>query len=559
MFKEVTIKNFALIDDLNIKLYKGLNIIMGETGSGKSNLIDSISILLGDRAQKDKIRKGESKAFISGVFDISDNEILIQYLKDNNYYLEDEPLIISREISHKSSTISKVNNISVPSGVLKEISKYLIDIYGQFENISILSKNEQRNFIDSLGNRQHNTLLLKYENLYIDFIDKIDSLEAFKKSPEEVNRNLEFLEFQINDIELSGVLEIDEEELDAKLEIIENYQNLRDNTGKIISILDSNEYDVLSSLGRITSYSEDIANVDKSFEESSNRLSQVYIELEDIKRDIDHYFETLNFDEEEYRALDEKRSILFESKRKYGNTLEEIKKFYEKAKTQLLEIKNYEINLKIKEDEIKNLRLELKELAMEISESRKSIVKTFQENVEIQLAELEMEDTTFEVKFETLDLNLKGIDEITFMISFNKNEPLKEFSSVASGGEISRFMLAIKSIEAELENTPTIIFDEIDTGISGNAGNIVGNKLKSLSNNHQLICISHLPQIIAKGDSQLLVYKENIDGRITSIVKALDYEERVRELARIIEGDNFSSHTLKTAKKMIDDNLRGVK
>lgn len=559
MFKEVTIKNFALIDDLNLKLYSGLNIIMGETGSGKSNLIDSISVLMGNRAHKDKIRIGKESAFISGAFDIEDNISLIQYLKDNNYYDEDGGLVLSREISMKSSTVSKVNNIPVPSSVLKDISKYLIDIYGQFENITILSKAEQRNFIDSLGSKEHKVKLLEYESLYNEYTDKISTLNQYKKTPEEVSRNLEFLMYQIEDIKSSKVLEINEDELDRRLEIIENQQHLRDSVIKIMSILGEDEQDIMSGLGRINKYSEDICRFDSTFIEISNRISQIFIEAEDIKREIGYYFDTLNFDDEEYVLLDGQRSTLFEAKRKYGNSIGEINEFYENAIKQVDNIKNYEKNLKYKEDEIERIKLELFSIAELISDNRKKITINFENNLKIQLKELDMEDTSFKVYFKDTDINIKGKDEISFMISFNKNEPLKEFSSVASGGEISRFMLAIKSIEAEVEKTPTIIFDEIDTGISGNAGNVVGTKLKTLSNNHQLICISHLPQIIAKGDKQFLVYKENLQGKIFSNVKELLYDERIKELARIIEGDKYSDHTYNTAKNMIDDNLRGEK
>lgn len=559
MFKEVVIKNFALIDDLHLKLYDGLNIIMGETGSGKSNLIDSISVLMGNRVQKDKIRIGKESAYISGVFDIENNNLLIQYLKDNNYYDEDGGLVLSREIFIKSSTISRVNNIPVPSSVIKEISKYLIDIYGQFENITILSKQEQRNFIDSLGPEEHKKTLSNYENLYNEYSKKNSALIKYKKTPEEVSKSLDFLLYQIEDIETSKVLEINEEELDKRLEIIENYQYLRDSVIKILSILTEDGSDIMSGLGRINKYTEDICRLDSTFIDVSNRMEQIYIETEDVKREIEYYFESLNFDEEEYNLLDSKRSILFEAKRKYGNSLKDINEFYKNAVKQVDEINNYELNLKNKEDEIKNLKLELIHISELVTNSRKKITSDFISTLKKQLKELDMEDTNFKVDFKEIDLNLKGKDEITFMISFNKNEPLREFSSVASGGEISRFMLAIKSIEAEVERTPTIIFDEIDSGISGNAGSVVGNKLKSLSINHQLICISHLPQIIAKGDKQFLVYKENLQGKIYSNVKELLYDDRIEELARIIEGDKYSTHTYKTAKQMIDDNLRGEK
>lgn len=555
MFKEVTVKNFALIDDITVNFTEGLNIIMGETGSGKSNLIDSISTLLGERAQKNKIRKGKDKAFISGVFDISKNVKLIKFLKENNLFEDDgEPLIITRELSKTSSNISKVNNITVPLSLVDEISKYLIDIYGQFENISILSKSEQRNFVDLLGDKSHKKLLHKFKNLYLEYISDLEDYKNFNKSPEEVNRNLEFLLYQIEDIEKSGILEIDEDKLEERLDIIEKSQDLKSNVSKILGLFDKNDINVLSSLGKISQLSEDISRIDKTFEDISNRLNQVFIESEDLKREINYYFDTLNFDEEEYRELDNKRSILFEGKRKYGNSLDDIYDFYKDTLEKVSNIKNYESILKEKIENLNRKKKELLKLANQITKNRKEISKNLEKELEVQLNELDMKDTKFKIKFSDSDLNIKGKDELTFMISFNKNEPLREFSNVASGGEISRFMLAIKSIEAAIEKTPTIIFDEIDAGISGNAGNIVGKKLKRLSKNHQLIVISHLPQIISKGDTQFLIYKDDKNEKVSSYIKKLNYDERVIELAKIIEGDNFSEYTFNTAKNMIDDN-----
>lgn len=557
MLIEISVKNFALINDINIKLDKGLNIIMGETGSGKSNLIDSISILLGDRAQKDKIRKGSDSAYITGAFNISNNPKLIKYLSSLGLYIEDEPLIISREISNKSNTITRINNNIASVAQVKEISKFLVDVYGQFENITILSKSEQRKFIDSLGNFKHKKLLDDYFILYNKYLELKEEIKIFEKPPEQSKRDLDFLKFQIDDIESSGVLEINESELEQKLDLIENSQELKNDTTTVINLLQYSEDSIITNLGRVSTLSERIKEIDSNFGEISTRLNQVLIETEDINREIDSYFYSLDFDEVEYKQLDNKRNILFESKRKYGNSIDEIEKYLIKSKSDLDNILNYESILKDKYSNLNKYEEELIVLAKEISENRKSLSNIFTEKIIDQLNELEMHDAKFDILFKKTDLSITGIDDVVFYVSFNKNEPLKELSSVASGGEISRFMLAIKSIEADNVKIPTIIFDEIDTGISGNAGNIVGNKLLNLSKNHQLICISHLPQIIAKGDTQFLVYKKLINDQVASNIIKLDYNERIEELAKVIEGDDYSKHTFNTAKNMIDDNKRG--
>lgn len=556
MLLEVSIKNFALIDDVNIKFDKGLNVIMGETGSGKSNIIDSISVLLGGRAQKDKIRKDSEKAIISAAFDVNNDELLT-ILKDNGLYIEDEPIIVTREINLNSNTISKINNTMVSVSLLKEISKYLIDIYGQFENITILSKSEQLNFIDQFGDLKHLDNLNNYQGIYENMLQIKSELENFERSPEQVKRDIDFLNFQIEEIESSSVLEIDEDNLERELSFIENSQELRDYTLKILNLLSNDENDVLTSLGRISNYSENLSSIDKDFEDILNRFNQVLIETEDIKSEIISYNDKLEFDEELYSKLDDKRNILYTMKRKYGNSLDEINKYYENSKYQLDELSNYESTIEKKLYELNKLELDLIELSDMISIKRKEISKELIGKIKYQLKELDMKDSDFDIIFNDISLNSKGKDEVMFMVSFNKNEPLKVFSEVASGGEISRFMLSVKSIEAENEKIPTIIFDEIDTGISGNAGNVVGNKLKNLSKEHQLICISHLPQIISKGDSQYLVYKDVINDKMTSNIIKLNYEERIKHLAKVIEGDNYNEHTFNTAKKMIDDNLRG--
>lgn len=557
MLKEISIRNFTLIDNLNISFSKGLNVIMGETGSGKSNIIDALSILMGERASKDKIRHGYDTAYLSCAIDISDNRNLINFLINEGIYIEGELLVISRILSKKSSTISKVNDQIVTANILKNISKFLIDIYGQFENQLILSKAEQLKFIDEMVkvNKKNKELYEEFKFSYNEYLEALNRLEEFKKSPQEINRNTEFLEYQIEDIEKSNILTINEDEVFNRLEIIEHTQVLQENSNAIFTLIDNTNGGALYNLSKAIELSKDIASIDSDFNEINDRIESLSIECDDIRREVQYYSDSIYFDQEEFLNLDSKRNMIFEMKRKYGQTIEEISDFYNNALNTLDSIRNYESILLDLEKSVKLSFDKSYNLASEISKIRHVFAKKFEEKVLDELIDLDMGDSKFKIDFKETGLNSNGIDSINFLISFNKNEDLKDFNSVASGGEISRFMLAIKSIEAGIDKTPILIFDEIDTGISGNAGSVVGDKLKELSNSRTIICISHLPQIIAKADHQYLVYKTEENEKITSKTKLLNIEERVIELAKTIEGDYFSSETLDTARKMIINNI----
>ncbi len=554
MLLEVNIKNFALIKQLNIKFNNGLNVLMGETGAGKSNIIDALGVLMGGRASKDSINNDSESAHIYAAFDVENNDIIKNILSKEGIIIEDEPLIISRDISRKSSSISKINGNMVPISLLKIISAHLIDIYGQFDNNLILSRIEQRKFIDRLGSQDYKKLLHAYEEQYKVYQDKVAELTTLTKSPEDIARHMDILKFQIEEIEKSKVLELDEETIESRLLVLENMQMLVDATEEVDQYLDGEgDLSILNALSKITSLSSKITNVDLEFSNLDERLKQVYIDLKDIRFEVSNYLNSLSYDGEELYKLDKQRSDIFSMKRKYGKDIADILNFYEKSKFDLQELQNYETSISILKQEIEFLKTNLYDQALLISKGRNEIVEILEKDLSNEFIELEMNDTTFKVDINEQEMSQSGIDDIAFMISFNRNQPLKEFSTVASGGEISRFMLAIKSIEANYDMTPTIIFDEIDTGISGNAGKVVAKKLKKLSELHQLISISHLPQIISRADYQYLVYKDESDLGIESHIKLLNHNERIIQLAMVIEGNDYSANTLETAKNMIED------
>lgn len=554
MIKEINIKNFALIDNVSVNLKEGFNIIMGETGSGKSNIIDAISIVFGQRAQKDKIRKSYDYAQISISLDASSSEDLINYLKDQDLYIEDELLVITRTIYTKSPTSSKVNDISVTSKVLKNIGSYVIDIYGQFENILILSKKEQLNFLDKLGDRKFLALLDQYKDLYKSYINSKNAYYDYLQSPEEMSRNTEFLQYQIKEIEDSDILNIDEDQVFKDLDIIENAQLIRDKTNLILNLLDDDDQGVLSSLEKVESSFEEILDYNKEAENLKNRVNSSLIELEDVKYEVYNILDNLDFDDDEYSTLNRSRDIIFEMRRKYGQTKEEIINLYESSLNELDSIINYENNLESLKNNMDRDYNRAEALAKEISTNRKLNADVLEKRLIKELNTLDMVDSSFKIDFKESKLGPDGLDEIRFLVSFNKNEELKDLSKVASGGEISRFMLAIKSIEANIDKKPVLIFDEIDTGISGNAGNVVGKKLKDLSKGRILMAVSHLPQIISMADHQYLVSKTSSGSRTSSTLKELSYEDRITELAKVIQGDDYSQSTLESAKNMIDKN-----
>ncbi len=554
MLLEVNIKNFALIKQLNIKFNNGLNVLMGETGAGKSNIIDALGVLMGGRASKDSINNDSESAHIYAAFNVENNDIIKNILSKEGIIIEDEPLIISRDISRKSSSISKINGNMVPISLLKIISAHLIDIYGQFDNNLILSRIEQRKFIDRLGSQDYKKLLHAYEEQYKVYQDKVAELTTLTKSPEDIARHMDILKFQIEEIEKSKVLELDEETIESRLLVLENMQMLVDATEEVDQYLDGEgDLSILNALSKITSLSSKITNVDLEFSNLDERLKQVYIDLKDIRFEVSNYLNSLSYDGEELYKLDKQRGDIFSMKRKYGKDIADILNFYEKSKFDLQELQNYETSISILKQEIEFLKTNLYDQALLISKGRNEIVEILEKDLSNEFIELEMNDTTFKVDINEQEMSQSGIDDIAFMISFNRNQPLKEFSTVASGGEISRFMLAIKSIEANYDMTPTIIFDEIDTGISGNAGKVVAKKLKKLSELHQLISISHLPQIISRADYQYLVYKDESDLGIESHIKLLNHNERIIQLAMVIEGNDYSANTLETAKNMIED------
>ena len=553
MLLELNIENFAIIENMKIEFEPGLNVLTGETGSGKSIIIDSLGLVLGQRANKDIIKKGKDRAFIEAVFSSYDEEtkdLLLEYGIESG-----DLVVVSKEIREKGPTITRVNNRTVTSQILSKISSHLIDIFAQHESISLMDSKNQLKLIDDFSGKDQGQLL---ENLK-DLVHEINSLknEYHEKSTMEQNkdREIDLLEYQIKEIEDAGLSDYDDEELyddfnvlnnmtdtliklsEAKSLINEGYE-----TSSLEDILDK----VIANVVEVTRYNKDLKEVEENLEDIRFRIS-------DIAKDLDRYVSSSEVDEERLQFLRERIDLVNNLKLKYGNNVKAINSFYEEISERLRFLQNFEDNLNKLLKEIEEKEAESLVLANKISQKRKKTSEILEKKVEEEINKLNIKDAKFKIEIKEKELSFDGIDKIEFLIAPNLGQDLMPMAKVASGGEMSRIMLGFKSIIAEKDNIPTLVFDEIDTGISGKTAQIVGNKIKEVSKDRQVIVISHLPQIVALADTHFAIKKDVVNNSTISTIDKLSYDERVDEVARLIGGMNVSEIAIETAKEMIGD------
>ena len=553
MLLELNIENFAIIENMKIEFEPGLNVLTGETGSGKSIIIDSLGLVLGQRANKDIIKKGKDRAFIEAVFSSYDEEtkdLLLEYGIESG-----DLVVVSKEIREKGPTITRVNNRTVTSQILSKISSHLIDIFAQHESISLMDNKNQLKLIDDFSGKDQGELL---ENLK-DLVHEINSLknEYHEKSTMEQNkdREIDLLEYQIKEIEDAGLSDYDDEELyddfnvlnnmtdtliklsEAKSLINEGYE-----TSSLEDILDK----VIANVVEVTRYNKDLKEVEENLEDIRFRIS-------DIAKDLDRYVSSSEVDEERLQFLRERIDLVNNLKLKYGNNVKAINSFYEEISKRLRFLQNFEDNLNKLLKKIEEKEAEATVLAEKISQKRKKTSEILEKKVEEEINKLNIKDAKFKIEIKEKELSFDGIDKIEFLIAPNLGQDLMPMAKVASGGEMSRIMLGFKSIIAEKDNIPTLVFDEIDTGISGKTAQIVGNKIKEVSKDRQVIVISHLPQIVALADTHFAIKKDVVNNSTISTIDKLSYDERVNEVARLIGGMNVSEIAIETAKEMIGD------
>lgn len=524
MVTTLHIKNVGIIDDLSLDLNEGFNVLTGETGAGKTLIIGSLAILAGGRFSKEMIRNGEEFSFVEANFYCPDNELAI----DNN-------IIVSREIHSNGRNSCKINGRLVTVNELKEFMSKILDIHGQQDSQLILNPMQHIIYLDKFIGKELEDNLNKYKVKLAEYNTLKQELKNTYGEDQEKERRLDLLRYQYNEIEQANLKENEEEELEEKHKMMQNAEKLKDNLCEVDNELNENAVVAISNAIRSL---EKIQDCGSKYTEKLSILKSSYYDIQELARDLSYMREDVNFDEEERNQIENRLDLIYSLKRKYGNTISEILKYSSKVEEEIHKIENLdEYHKKIKA-KINVLKQELLEIANNMTNTRKKYAKELSTKINKELKDLEMPNARFEIQVDTADKFYEtGIDEVEFMICTNIGEELKPLVKIASGGEMARIMLAIKNVLADVDEVSTLVFDEIDTGISGKASKAVAEKMKSIAKSHQVICITHLPSIAAKGDHNYYISKQTKENKTYTQIKKLSEEETIEEIARISSGE----------------------
>lgn len=525
MISTLHIKNIGIIDDLSIDLNNGLNILTGETGAGKTLIIDSLGIISGERFSKDMIRKGETFSFVEACIYLPENEMAV----DGN-------IIVSREIYANGRNMCKINGRMVTVNELKNFMENVIDIHGQHDNQQLLNPSTHIEYLDSFGEKEIKELKVQYKELYKQYNSIKIELKNNYGDDKEKQRKLDLLKYQFEEIDNANLKLGEDEKLEADRKIILNSEKINESLNVADMEISEHSIDAINEAIRAL---EKIENLDENYAKTLNSLKSTYYDIQEIGRDISSLREDVYFDEEQRQELENRLDLIFSLKRKYGNTIDEILKYKTEVEEEIVKLENIdEHNNKLKK-ELEKLKNEMLESATKLNILRNKYAKVLEEKINTELADLEMKNARININviFNEEDFNSNGLDIVEILIKTNIGEDAKPLCKIASGGEMSRIMLAIKNVLSNVDNVPVLIFDEIDTGISGMAAKSVGEKLKLISKMHQVLCVTHLASIAAKGDYNYFIYKIVENEKTITNVQLLNEEETIKEIARIASGD----------------------
>ena len=537
MITNLHIKNIGIIDDLEIDLNRGLNVLTGETGAGKTLIIGSLAILSGGRFSKDMIRRGESYSYVEACF-----------YEPNNQNSVDGNIIISREININGKNLCKINGRMVTVCELKRFISGIMEIHGQNDNQNLLDTGNHLKYLDDFIGEKINCVKTEYLKYYDRYMEVKNKLKENYGDDIERQRKLDLLKYQFNEIKDANLKDGEEEELEAKRKVIMNSEKLEESLKGADLAINENCEENLSLAIRLI---DKISDVDKKYENISNALKNIYYDMQEIARDISSYKEDITFSEKDRNEIEIRLDLIYSLKRKYGNSIKEILEYKEKVEQDIIYIENLDnYNNELKKEQ-KELEQKLDRLGTEINELRVKGATILGQKINKELEELEMKNAKINVKidYKENEYYTTGKDKVAFYITTNIGEGEKELYKIASGGEMSRTMLAIKKVLADSDKVSIMVFDEIDTGISGKAANSVATKLKNISENHQVICISHLPSIAAIADYNYFISKKVNDERTNTNIRLLNEDETVREIARISSGE-INEITLKFASEL---------
>lgn len=562
MITYLNIRNFALIENSEIHFSENLNIITGETGAGKSMIIQALSILLGNRANMEQIRSGCSEALVNATIEINGNEAFIDILKEKGIVIEDNEIILRRQLLSTGKSRSYINGTPVTSKELALISSELFDFHGQHEGISLLKKKTHITYLDNFCKNDDILNIIKEKYNTMNDIQK--SLKQLEENETDKEKKIELLKYEIEEIENSKFKENEDIELEKRIKILENAEQISAISSEISDLMHG-EIGIVQKTNTLRHNLDKLSQLDDEFNPFYKESEDIYFRIEDMERELISKITNIDYNPNELDALIEKKNSIDKLKRKYGNSYKDIMKYYENAQKQLktIEFSNEEKE-KLKK-KLRDIELSFIDECKKLSEKRKMIKKQVEAKVEENLKELNMSNVQFVIKITPLtsgsykiktstgeiNCSINGIDEIEFLISPNKGEPLKPLYKIASGGELSRIILAFKNVFAENDMIHTMIFDEIDSGIGGNVARSVASKMKKLAETKQIICITHLAQLAAVGDKNFIIEKHEEKNRTITHISAIQSEQKRNEIARMLSG-NITETSLLHADELIN-------
>lgn len=551
MLNSLHIENIALIEKADIEFNRGFNVLSGETGAGKSILIDSIHAVLGERTSRELIRTGCPNATVSAVFDDCSIKTL-QLLEDLGFSAEDNTVLLQRRLNADGKNVCRVNGQPATTASLREIGASLLDIHGQHDNQALLDPARHVEYLDALGNLQ--PLHARYYESYLSLLELKQKIDRLKDEAQEQARQADFLRYQVEELEAAAIRCGEREELLAAKNRMTNSEKIVETVSFALQALDGDESEysgIVSSLQEVGEKISTLAVYENKFQQLSERVLGFVYELEEISTQLRPYTDETEFDFNELTGIEERLDLLYRLSKKYGETEEEMLAVLQSAKEKLETVEHFDEVLEKLKNQFYTQKDLTKSLAIELSDARKQIAKQLCEQVEQELSELDMPKVTFTVHFEPGGLTPNGMESIEFLISANPGEEPRPLAKIASGGELSRIMLAIKSVLVQTDPVETLIFDEIDSGTSGRAAQKIGKKMKRIARDKQVICVTHLAQIACYCDHHFLIEKHVEGERTKTSVSPLDEKGRIYELARIMGGESITETTLCAARELL--------
>ena len=550
MLLEISIKNFAIIEEISLNFEKGMTVLTGETGAGKSIIIDAMNMMLGSRATTDVIRHGAPKAEIEGLFAVESNRHLTALFEEQGLEWTDE-LIIRREILQNGRSVSRINGQMVNLSVLKAVGQHLVDIHGQHDQEELMRSQLHITMLDEFGDAAFFQIKAAYRQTFEDYKRLRKQVVELQRNQQENKARIEMLEFQIAEIEAAS-LEVDEDvRLEQERQRLLNHKMIADTLTNAYTMLDAEEFSSLSNVRSAMNDLESIEEYDPSYKELSSQLSETFYALEDITKRLEDVVDGLEFDGNRLMQVESRLDLIHSITRKYGGQVKDVLEYLAQITKEYSLLTGSDLSSEDLEKELKRLEKSLVTLAQDLSDQRHALAQALENEIQQELADLYMDKARFQVRFSKAKFNREGNEAVEFYISTNPGEDFKPLVKVASGGELSRLMLAIKSAFSRKEGKTSIVFDEVDTGVSGRVAQAIAAKIHKIGQNGQVLAISHLPQVIAAADYQFYIEKISDEHSTVSTVRLLNREERIEEIAKMLAGEDLTEAARQQAEQLL--------